>query len=338
MKYAFRERKKGIEICRCFGEGGSVVIPGEIDGKPVYRLADHIFAGNGPDLEDCFWAEEQLTFTGEQPLARKTDDGKCMDPGPEISIGVKEISFPPSVREIGSYAFYGCEQLKRIVLPGSLRRLESGIFTACNHIERVCFYSEGEERETPSVLREILLELDYEVTVCLMNGGKERREYARLLFPGFYEDSIENTPARIIEIRYEGTGYAYRQCFQRGKIDYQQYDSQFYLASVQETPRTAAEVAMGRLAFPCSLSSPHKEQYLRFLTEHDDVCAELVLDSEEDVEFIMLLCRENYFSEERFDAWLEQCIRKGDARLSGILMEERRKRFPVENKKKTYLF
>ena len=338
MKFACRERKNGIEICRCFGESSSVVIPEEIEGMPVYRLADHIFAREGPDLEDCFWAEEQYFSTGNEPSVRKIDMPEEMDSATEISTRVKQITLPFSLREIGSYAFYGCEQLKRVSFPGSLQRLERGIFTACNHIEKVCFCSKGEEKETPLVLREILSELDYEVTVSLMDGGKDRREYARLLYPGYYEDSIENTPARINEIKYEGTGFAYRQCFQRGKIDYQQYDSQFYLASVQETPRTAALLAFGRLSFPYLLSETHKEQYLSFLKEQDDVCAQLVLDSEEDVELLMLLCRENFFSEDRFDVWLERCIRRGNARLSGILMEERRKRFPAENKKKTYLF
>ena len=222
MKYACRERKNGIEICRCFGESSSVLIPEEIEGIPVCRLADHIFAREGPDLEGCFRAEERYIFTGEEPSVRKMTSSENMDFGTETSTRVKEISLPSSLREIGSYAFYGCEQLKRVIFPGELRRLERGIFTACNHIERVCFFSEGEGKETPPVLREILSELDYEVTVCLMNRGKERREYARLLFPGYYEDSVENTPARIIEIKYEGTGFAYRQCFQRGEIDYQQ--------------------------------------------------------------------------------------------------------------------
>ena len=98
------------------------------------------------------------------------------------------------------------------------------------------------------------------------------------------------------------------------------------------------QLAFGRLSFPYMLSDTHKEQYLSFLKEHDSTCSELVLDSEEDVELLMLLCREDYFSEERFDVWLESCIRRGNARLSGILMEERRKRFPAEKKKKTYLF
>ena len=40
---------------------------------------------------------------------------------------------------------------------------------------------------------------------------------ASLVFPEFYVEGVENTPARILEERIHGTGMKYRNCF-KGKV------------------------------------------------------------------------------------------------------------------------
>ena len=45
---------------------------------------------------------------------------------------------------------------------------------------------------------------------CREDGSEER---AKLIFPEHYEEAVENTPARIVETHYHGSGGDYRQCF-----------------------------------------------------------------------------------------------------------------------------
>lgn len=84
--------------------------------------------------------------------------------------------------------------------------------------------------------------MDY---IELKNQGADRttdpeRPYrapvtARLMFPEFYEEGVENTPARILETHVHGSGILYRNCFQGRKIDFYQYDNAFPHAMAQES-------------------------------------------------------------------------------------------------------
>lgn len=56
----------------------------------------------------------------------------------------------------------------------------------------------------------------------------------RLTFPEYYEEAVENTPARIIDTHWHGSGYKYRQCFPETKLNLRLYDELFPLCSCQE--------------------------------------------------------------------------------------------------------
>ena len=60
-------------------------------------------------------------------------------------------------------------------------------------------------------LREILSELHQALRVDLKAPDGALK--ARLIFPEFYEESVENTPARIIMREMHGCGHMYRYCF-----------------------------------------------------------------------------------------------------------------------------
>lgn len=60
-----------------------------------------------------------------------------------------------------------------------------------------------------SGLKEILSEVGEELRVHLY--GKVE---AMLWFPEYYEEGVENTPARILMTEVHGSGLYYRNCFQ----------------------------------------------------------------------------------------------------------------------------
>ena len=68
-----------------------------------------------------------------------------------------------------------------------------------------------------------------------LSSEKLPEEYeARLIFPEYFEDSVENTPARIVCIETHGCGHRYRYCFAGRVFQYRGYDELFPHVQVQE--------------------------------------------------------------------------------------------------------
>lgn len=58
-----------------------------------------------------------------------------IEPKSFFASGVKTITFPNTLKTIGSVAFRGCRQLESIYLPDSVYSIESGAFMYCNNIK-----------------------------------------------------------------------------------------------------------------------------------------------------------------------------------------------------------
>ena len=74
---------------------GTVVIPGEIDGKTVTEIGAHAF-------ENC--------------------------------IGITEVDLPETVRKLGEYSFAGCTALQQINMPESLEYIGDHAFEGCSNL------------------------------------------------------------------------------------------------------------------------------------------------------------------------------------------------------------
>lgn len=384
-QYAYVRKDDEITLLRCWG-GNSLALPAAIDGRSVTRLADHIFSAQPSRQyagQKILMARRKALFGEDaQAGAPKPDDirndtGQPHRPAgsglvvtepvgeavsltegePAAAERIEQLILPANLREIGSYAFYGCRALKRLVLPQSLEKLGRGIFTACNHLEEIRFTYTSSDPPLFSCLREILGEIEEEILVtCIRTAAGEevcadwdmdpvsrtdRREGEkdqgfRLLFPGYIEESIENTPARIIEVKFEGMGYQYRQCFRNKEIDFARYDSLFYLASVQENPPTSVRLALNRLWVPTHLASKDAQIYVKFLREHAAVCADQVLDSPWRISLLQMLRGWDYFDRDLLDYWSMRCVQCRDPQAVSLLSQVQREKYPV--KKKQYLF
>ncbi len=90
---AFHYRIEGdtAVICAYTGVETHVVIPADMDGYPVTRIADNAFAGTG----------------------------------------VRTVTVPAGVKRIGWFAFYGCTALEAISLPASVEVIDYGAFDVC---------------------------------------------------------------------------------------------------------------------------------------------------------------------------------------------------------------
>ena len=347
-KIAYIVKNNGAVICRCFGSGAFAEIPSEVDGLPVVELADHCFAPE-PSVRI---PRHQLLYAvrdGDQYTAQNgsSQPGGSMGPAgreqtdsadycePLCGDRLREIFLPDGLRAVGDYAFYSCMSLHKIRFPASITRMGGGAFVACNHLQSVVFQTEElpdteGEAFSSGCLKAVITDISYEIEADLTDRGGNM--FCALLFPEYYEDSKENTPARIIEIKYEGTGYKYRQSFRGKEINLPQYDSLFYLASVQELPPTVLRLALLRLRTPVQMTAEAREEYLSYLRDHEGEAAEYVLD-EANMDLLPVLCDSGFFTAEILEHFILKAGEHEKAAAVSLLLDYRRKHFPVKRKK-----
>ncbi|MBR2528656.1 MAG: leucine-rich repeat domain-containing protein [Blautia sp.] len=181
---------------------------------------------------------------------------------------ITHLSLPESLRRLGRYALYQCHSLCELSFYGGLTDFGAGAFTGCHRIRQLNV-DLGED-ET-SALREVLMEVSEELTLVYRCHGMT----ALLMFPEYYEEGVENTPARIIEHHTHGSGLFYRNCFIHRKLQFPEYDKRFPYAIGQEKESFLLRLVTGRLRYPYSLTEEYRLVYESYLSEHFDKALDL---------------------------------------------------------------
>ncbi len=346
-----------VILLRVYTESDTIQIPEQIDGKPVRELADHAFADEPSVLyaesekrravrsDDCWTFQSAgagasaapTHFSGERTerpdasVNAAVQNSERLSTLPPALCGrrLRAVVLPDALAAIGNYAFYGCDNLKTVSFPASIRRIGSGLFNSCPALSVLVFRQavSAAPPATPALLQEVLRTVNHEVEVRLQDPSGQ--DAVRLLFPEYYEEPKENTPARIIEIIWHGTGYQYRQCFLQRKLQYSQYDSLLPSADAQEMPQTLVRLCLDRLITPAELSRVHLESYVSCLRKRPDALWTFLLaDQETDLtDWLRVLERSGYFTEERLDQMIDQASSAGRADASVYLMDLRRRMF-----------
>ena len=346
-----------VILLRVYTESDTIQIPEQIDGKPVRELADHAFADEPSVLYaesekrravrsgDCWTFQSAgagasaapTHFSGERTerpdasvnAAVPNSERRSTLPPALCGRRLRAVILPDALAAIGNYAFYGCDNLKTVSFPASIRRIGSGLFNSCPALSVLVFRQavSAAPPATPALLQEVLRTVNHEVEVRLQDPSGQ--DAVRLLFPEYYEEPKENTPARIIEIIWHGTGYQYRQCFLQRKLQYSQYDSLLPAADAQEMPQTLVRLCLDRLITPAELSGTCLANYVSCLRARSDALWTFLLaDQETDLtDWLRVLERSGYFTEERLDQMIDQASSAGRADASVYLMDLRRRMF-----------
>ena len=349
-----------VILLRVYTESDTIQIPEQIDGKPVRELADHAFADEPSVLYaesekrravrsgDCWTFQSagagasaaSTHFSGERTerpdasvnAAVPNSERRSTLPPALCGRRLRAVILPDALAAIGNYAFYGCDNLKTVSFPASIRRIGSGLFNSCPALSVLVFRqavsaAPSAPPATPALLQEVLRTVNHEVEVRLQDPSGQ--DSVRLLFPEYYEEPKENTPARIIEIIWHGTGYQYRQCFLQRKLQYSQYDSLLPAADAQEMPQTLVRLCLDRLITPAELSGTCLANYVSCLRARSDALWTFLLaDQETDLtDWLRVLERSGYFTEERLDQMIDQASSAGRADASVYLMDLRRRMF-----------
>ena len=260
--FAYELLGQGVRIWRCFSYGKYIELPEELAVYPVTELAPYACSAH----MDPGW-QETLRRAGRLRFGTREGQGYEGDLSPELlppelcGQKVEAVSLPGNLEKIGRYAFYNCDKLRRIRFQSGIRDLGAGLFTGCHHVEELDIEI---AEEGPSCLRQVLAELTEELRV----NYREKGEYARLLFPEFYEEGVENTPARILMTQVHGSGLHFRNCFLETRFQFSWYDERFFWARSQETAAFALELALNRLLYPLGLGKKSRELYEAYVREH----------------------------------------------------------------------
>ena len=241
---------------------------------------------------------------------------------------VKRIHLPRQMESIGNYIFYRCFGLHSLSFSDTLCDVGSGAFNGCGVRELEIDFYRGEK----SVLKFLADEIRYALYVTLRYHHTDgRQQTARLLFPEHYEEAVENTPARIVETHYHGSGGDYRQCFYNKELNYGEYDSLFPRAIAEEEPEMTVQLAALRLYTPYKLGGKAKVQYESFLRDHI-ACAGRVYVEKADAHMLRFFGREKYWNKEGLDEAIDRSSEEGRTELMGLLLDIRRSMFPRKKK------
>lgn len=261
----------------------------------------------------------------------------------------REVYLPKTLRRIGRYGFYNCEKLEVLHFYAETREIGGGIFNGCRKIRELYIHMGTDER---SALRDFVTEITGRLVVHYYvpdsaggasapdvsgaagtpGGSVCEREAARLVFPEYYDEAIENTPARNLSFSIHGSGQKYRYCFGDRRIRFELYDKVFVHEVIEESTEDAAEIAVNRLMFPHGLWEEAKVQYMEFLDENFFEIMEISLRDTERFQWLMDRAAGKLSEEE-----LEQLILKASsmrlAQVSGVLMDFRHRQYPPKKKK-----
>lgn len=330
MKLICAVGREGVCILRCFGYDGQVEIPEKIQGKEVREIGAYAFAdivrrrqagvkylaqvredisGEDADKEAWEWEECQEDLLDMEAL----EDGT-----PVICArNLQMVSLPEGVRKIGAYAFYLCEKLEKLTVYSTIFDLGAGLFTGCSGIRELDIRMVPEKK---SCLKEVLAELRQTLRVKVYDEKGDMQ--ARLIFPEYFEEAVENTPARILTQEMHGCGHRYRNAFSGTQLQYPVYDKLFAHIQVQEREELVAELALGRVRFPVQLGEERKRVYEEYLNAHGREIVKLAFRYPEEMsEILEFAGGAKWCTKACMDAMLDEAAKEGNPMVMGILME-----------------
>ena len=121
---------------------GDLVIPAQIDGRPVTVIGARAFEANGEltsvTLPEGLTEIQRHAFCECESLCsiRLPSTLRCIGSSAFRACSLTELTLPEGIEMIGETAFEGCEQLQALTLPDSLRILGPEAFSGCTGLEK----------------------------------------------------------------------------------------------------------------------------------------------------------------------------------------------------------
>lgn len=249
---------------------------------------------------------------------------------------IESVTLPPTIRILRSYVFHNSRSLKKIALFDSIDDYYDGVCRQCDSLEEVEITI---NRDWYEVIRNFLADTDKALRFLIHISSQEKElADACLSFPGYVYDFNENTMARTIQFSIAGSGYAYRECVDRRKIDYRQYDNLFAKAKI-DGGTICEDIAMGRLLYPVELDERYREEYESYVRDKGFVILKRLIeqakasDNAQEILGKVLDLRkqsgaesESLISADDQDKAMEYAASVGNPRITSLLMDKSREK------------
>lgn len=317
--YLCEEEGQGITILEYRSLDSLVAVPEQAGSRPVTALAPYLFSAhenyNDMGHPGAFWISESgrrlsREEAGELPVVK----GDVLE----------ELRLPSSLKQVGAYGLYNCSRLRKLELFSTTLDWGPGVFTGCQSVTDLRVHVDELQK---SCLKEILAELRQTLTVTY--DGEEK---ALLIFPEFFEEAVENTPARILVTNTHGCGQRYRNAFVQTRFQFQEYDSLFPHVQVQEPEELVTELALGRIMHPYHLSEEYKHRYMEYLKEHRTAAACQAV-RRENMDHLTWLTEHVLYEKEDLKIVIETANRRGNMPAVSLLMNRARRQGAVKRRR-----
>ncbi len=318
LKIQYLSSGDGAEVVSCFGPVSRLRLPDTAGGLPIRGIRPYAFSSESSAAEHLPEGAEIHTASAK---GTAVPESRFQFLGGRY---LQEIGLPAGIRSIGEYAFYNCTRLARIRLSGGAVRVGNGAFMNCGDLAEIGFSASSGDQ---TCLFDLLAEIPGEIRVSFRCGA----EHSVFLFPEYYEESVENGPARIFERKIVGVGYRYRQCFDGDRLKTAEYDRQFSICLPQMEPKTALRIALNRLKYPFNTREAARKQYLAYLAENAAAAALLAV-RKDDPDGLSFLAGLGVLDRDSIGAAVEEAAHEGRAECLGVLLNERHLLFPDQEK------
>lgn len=302
-----RKGRTGVWITGYEGEPpANLIVPEQIDHFPVTGI-------------------DRFAFAGQQ--------------------SIRKIRLPQRLETLALFAFQNCVNLESLELFNTTQDYYDGVVRGCTSLKDVIVHCILPDNYI--IVREMLRDTDGALRFHLLQDGPaagdadkgtvesrtgteehstasgsiQTSEWQRLdlTFPEYVSEAREDTMARAIHFSIEGAGMAYRECVSRHSLDLQAYD--LLLPRLTEYDfEAAADICLGRLMYPVSLSPAARRQYQTYLQSH----AASVLEKEireQRTEAVRYLTREKLIPEAVLDGAVAAAAKAGQTGICSILMD-----------------
>ena len=139
--FKYEVDKNQVTITRYKGTDEDVVIPDEIDGRPVTTIGHRAF--KRCTSLTSITLPDSVTTIGDYAF--------------EGCTGLTSITLPTGVTSIGSAAFWGCTSLTSITLPNSITAIGDWAFARCHSLTSIsvpngCSIGTGAFEDCPATI------------------------------------------------------------------------------------------------------------------------------------------------------------------------------------------
>lgn len=245
-KLTLRRDGDGVTLLRAATCDARAALPETLFALPVRALGDHALVPDAASVEG-----ETVTIAG----------APCDAPWDNRAL--RELSLPHSLRAAGDYALMNCRALETLRLGDRHIDWGVGALMNCRALRAVAVTRCGGEPGDAAAYFSGELSCELELSIL----GREGCE-ARLVFPEYWEEYVENGPAHHFDYQVHGMGQPYHQAFRGKTLAYYDYDALWRRLISGEPDGAALRLAWWRVRYPAGLTADAAARYRAYLDAH----------------------------------------------------------------------